>query len=401
MAQATLPFEAPATGPQTVAVSAAGRQAHQPGNDPTGFDVGWDFAHHLLTPPAAHLHDASPVHQGWRAGRAAFGFSTLRATAQVRLWLQLRLSAWVHGQVFEGVQVTPRFLREIEATQCPITREPLTRATGTGSDAMVARVNHGAAHAAGNLATISARAEHAKASIGWQEALDRSRQIEAAESGQAHRIDGLDAKQWARLGVLMSLVTPLPHATAATLPLRVLPPNRLRVLNPVQALQVMLTLQFTQASCARSLVALAALMPTSEVRQAFQVFMHTLLARRLDAGQTLDGTAMRETMEDTWADPLVNRRWQRLALRLTEQQCEQLLQLAAQKGLAGRGTRWLSLESATEAWALESGGYVQLPPAEASPLDATVPTPMPGKLRSLGSQKLASCDALTACGAFQ
>ena len=51
---------------------------------------------------------------------------------------------------------------------------------------------------------------------------------------------------WSRLAVLMSFVTPLPHEQAARLPLLVLPPNRLRLLNPVQALQAVVTLSFTQ-----------------------------------------------------------------------------------------------------------------------------------------------------------
>jgi hypothetical protein len=65
----------------------------------------------------------------------------------------------------------------------------------------------------------------------------------------------------------------------------VLPPTRLRVLNPVQSLQVMLSLQFTRAGHARRCAALAGLMPTAEARYAFNSFMHTLLARRLAAGR--------------------------------------------------------------------------------------------------------------------
>ena len=63
-------------------------------------------------------------------------------------------------------------------------------------------------------------------------------------------------------------------------------------------------------------------------------------------------------MEDSWADVLVNRRWQRLALRLSEAQCEQLLQRATRRGLAPEGSRWLSADAATEGWALASGGRV-------------------------------------------
>ena len=44
----------------------------------------------------------------------------------------------------------------------------------------------------------------------------------------------------------MSYATPLPHAVAAALPMLVLPPPRLRLLNAVQCLQALLTLQFTR-----------------------------------------------------------------------------------------------------------------------------------------------------------
>jgi hypothetical protein len=371
------------------------------------FAIGWDHARHLLTPPVAHLHAASPVHQGWRAGRAAFARRTWPATPQVRQWLGLRLDAWVSGRVFEDVQVTPHHLVQIAAGSCPVTRAALTSGTRQDTDMTVTPINPRAACAAGNLAMLSRAAESAKAGLGWSDAMDRVRAIdEARASGQAGagpvEVDGLNADQWSRLGVLMSFVTPLPHATAATIPLRVLPPNRLRALNAVQALQVMLTCQFIRAGYARRLVALAVLMPNSETRQAFQVFMHTLLARRLDVGHALDDAAMRRAMEDTWAHPLVNRRWQRLASRLTEAQCEQLLHRAAQRGLAGGNTQWMSAEQATEGWALESGGYcADALPADAGHSAGDVLVPMPGKLRSLDSQKLANCSELTATGAFQ
>jgi len=137
----------------------------------------------------------------------------------------------------------------------------------------------------------------------------------------------------------------------------VLPPNRLRVLNPVQSLQVMLSPQFTRAGHARRCAALAGLMPTAEARFAFNAFMHTLLARRLAAGRIADAVAERHAVEDLWRDPLINQRWQRLALRLTAIECERIGRVAAERGLAGSGVRWLTAESATDGWALESGGY--------------------------------------------
>jgi hypothetical protein len=151
------------------------------------------------------------------------------------------------------------------------------------------------------------------------------------------------------------------HAKAAFLPLLVLPPSRLHVLNPVQALQVMLSLQFGRHGHARRCAALAAGMPTDDARHAFNSFMHTLLARRLAAGRIADALAERHALEDLWRDPLVNRRWQRLALRLTADDCERIVRTARQRGLAGTGLRWLAAEAATQGWALESAGRVATP----------------------------------------
>ncbi|HSW22232.1 MAG TPA: hypothetical protein VLJ62_05660, partial [Burkholderiaceae bacterium] len=310
-----------------------------------GFEIGWDHAQHRLTPPVEHLQLGNPLRHGWEAGKAAFGSRTRQATPPVRKWLQLRVNAWQRGRAFETLTVTPAFLRRIEVDLCPITHEPLTHATGTPSDASVDRVNNDAGYAAGNLAVMSVRANQAKAHYAWDDAMAFVRQIEV---GQLGAIDGLDASQWARLAVLMSFTTPLPHAQAATLPLLVLPPPRLRLLNAAQCLQAMLTLQFTRDGYTQRIGALTALMPCADTRDAMRGFMHTLLARRIAAGRLGDAAALRRALEDLWRDPLVLRRWQRLALQLTEAQCEHVVQQAQRRGLAGPQQRWLPRDVATD-----------------------------------------------------
>lgn len=334
--------------------------AHQPD---TGFELGWDYAHYGTVPPADHLHPLSPVRQGWEAGRDSFGRRTLQPTRFTRKWLQLRLNAWLRGRVFEVQQVNPAFLRQIDVAVCPITREVLTHGTGELSDASVDRVFNDAAYAAGNVAVISTRANRAKSAYGVDEAITFVQQIERGQLGQ---IDGLSAEHWARIAVLTSFATGMPHARAAKLPLLVLPPNRLRVLNPVQSLQVMLSLQFTRSGHARRCAALAGLMPSAEARHAFNAFMHTLLARRLAAGRIADAVAERNAVEDLWRDPLINQRWQRLALRLTADDCERIGRVAADRGLAGSGVRWLTADSATDGWALESAGYAVAQPCRSA-----------------------------------
>jgi hypothetical protein len=319
-----------------------------------GFELGWDYAHHGVVPPATHLDPLSPVRHGWDAGRQTFGQRTLASNRFVRKWLQLRLNAWLRGRAFEGTQVNPAFLRQIDVAVCPITREVLTHGTGELSDASVDRVFNAAAYAGGNLAVMSTRANRAKSDYGSDDAMRFARQIELGRLGQ---IDGLSAEQWARIAVLTSFVTPMPHARTATLPLLVLPPNRLRVLNPVQSLQVMLSLQFVRGGHSRRCASLASLMPSADAKQAFNSFMLTLLARRVAAGKLAGDAAERRAIEDMWLDPLVQRRWQRLALRLTEADCRRIARMAVERGLASSGIRWLERESATEGWALASAGY--------------------------------------------
>jgi hypothetical protein len=352
--QATLPLEFNRPAPRAVHDWADAGGA--------GFEIGWDHAQHRLTPPVDHLQPGSPVRQGWEAGRIVFGPRTRAATPHVRKWLQLRLNAWQRSRAFCTLQVTPALLRRIDVPVCPIVREPLVHGTGGPLDASVDRVNNDAGYAAGNLAVMSVRANGAKAHCAWDDAMGFVRQIEAGALGT---IDGLDAAQWSRLAVLMSFATPLPHGVAATLPMLVLPPPRLRLLNAVQCLQALLTLQFTREGYTQRIAALAELVPCLYTRDALRGLMHTLLARRIAAGFSADAASLRRALEDVWADPLVLRRWQRLSLSLTEAQCEHVVREAMRRGLAGREVRWLPRALATEGWALETAGYLE--PASARP----------------------------------
>jgi hypothetical protein len=333
------------------------RQPQPAAADATAFEIGWDYAHYRLTPPPEALSDGHPVQQGWRAGAATFGSRTLKPTPQVRKWLQLRLGAWRRGRAFEGTQVTPNFLAQIDVALCPVTRATLTHASGAGSDASVDRVCNLAGYAAGNLAVMSTRANQAKADLGCRDALTVVKQLEA--SG-LDTLDGLDALQWSRLAVLMSFVTPMAHGEAACLPLLVLPPNRLRLLNAVQALQAVVTLAFTEPQAVPRLRELMTHVPAA-ARHDFQVFVLTLQARRLAIGMHTSGTALRQALEDLWTDAAVNRRWQRFALQLGEADCERLVRIAARRGVGGKGWQWLPAAAATEGWAMHGAAAAKPP----------------------------------------
>lgn len=324
----------------------------------TGFDIGWDHAHHGLVPPPEHLFDGNPVRQGWQAGKACFGAHTLGASRRVRQWLQLRLRAWQRGIAFELAQVTPHYLGQIEVALCPITRQRLGNTQAT-----VDRVCDHAGYAAGNLAMISIVAHRAKGGITWDEALVNAQRAEGAradsrEGGDGGRVAGLDAVAWSRLAVLISFVTPLAHAQASRLPLLLQPPNRLRLLNPVQGLQALVTRELGLPDGARRLRELTARLKNDALRLDFNLLLSALLPRLIEARCSEDAWTLRHALEDAWRDARVNRCWQRFALQLDEMQAEALLQGFVKA--AGTGTRVMlhARDTATEGWALDTRGRV-------------------------------------------
>lgn len=368
------------TAPRTAAAPTAWPQ-QAPAADPmaTGHAIGLDHARHGLVPPAEHLLPGHPVREGWEAGRARFGMRTLPARRATRRWLQLRLLAWQQGRSFEEVQLTPNFLAQIDTDRCPITRQRLSHDSTAEHAAEVVRVYHAAGYAAGNLATLSRRASQAKASLRWDDARLQAVLAQSRADGQAQ---GLSAAAWARLSVLMSFVTPLPHELAATLPLLVLPPNRLRLLNPIQGLQALITRQLMQSGYAARIARLVSCLPDAALRRDFHLFFHGLLPRAWDGGRAADAQTLRERLEDAWQHPMVLRRWQRFAGQLSAEQAQALLDRAVALGLGGVGVQCHADEAATEGWALASGGLLP-PPAAARPaasprLHLLASRPVPG-----------------------
>lgn len=320
--------------------------------DRNGFDIGWDHAHHGLVPPAELLHEGTPVTQGWMAGRAVFGRRTLPTTRATRQWLALRLLAWRRGIAFEGQQVTANYLAQIQATHCPVTRAPLGGAPGQPDAAVVERVNPDAGYAAGNLATLSQRAAQARQGMALASMV---RQARAQEAG-APALHGLDAAAWWRLAALRSFATPLPFHDAACLPLAVLPPNRVRLLNAPQGLQALLTMLFAQAGWSARCRAVAALLPAHTLRHDFNLFVGALAPRVLEAGS--DAPALRRALEDAWLHERVQRRWQHFVLSLGEAGTAALLERAAGAGLAGVRTLTHAPEQAVEGWGLARRGRI-------------------------------------------
>ena len=323
--------------------------------DRIGFEIGWDHGRFGLVPGLVpdlpQAGDDSPLQHGLRASRATFGARRLAPTRHVQRWLQLRLAAWRDERSVETVQVTPNYLAQIEAAHCPITREPLA-AEATS----ITRVRADAGYAAGNLAAMSPRAEQAKAGHGHPALLAL-----AARAGAQGRVDGLTEAEWQRLAVLSSFVEPLPHDQACALALRVLPPNRLRLFNPAQALQAFLSRQLLAEGWSRRLRRIAALLPATASRRALLELFAALLPRFIEAGRDLPAHAARWAVEDAWADPLLQKRWLAFALALGAAGCETLLTRASARGLGTQAVWQLADAAATEGWALASRGRVPRP----------------------------------------
>jgi hypothetical protein len=319
-----------------------------------GFELGWDYAHHSVTPPAPYAQEPSSLRNGWLAGQATFGLRTLAPTRHVRKWLQLRLHAWLRGRSVELVQVTPHYLQQIDVAHCPVTRVALSSATMEGSDASIDRVRSDAGYAAGNLVVMSTKANHAKAARGFREALQM---VKLTEDSQVGGIEGLTAAQWARVAVLCSYVEPLAHEEACTLPLLVLPPNRLRLFNPAQALQAFISQQLLVAGWSHRIARIEDLLPGKAVRRAFQTFFHALLPRVLEA-KGAEGVAARWAIEDAWKNPLALQRWTAFVSQLSAAQCENIVARASARKLGTTHVQQVSDDAATDGWNLDTRGYV-------------------------------------------
>ena len=389
-----LPYDAPA--------DAASGPA---GFETEGIRIGWEHARYLTAPPADHLHAGHPVRQGWEAGRAAFAGRTLTPTRAARLWLALRLQAWLRGSTFDEWWVTPRFVARIDVARCPVAQVALTHnpaGAESATDAVLMPLQARAGCVAGNLAVVSRQVAQARAALSPQ---DMAHIVQRLATGEVTSVAGMELPAWRRLQALTSLATPLAHDHAAAQPLHVLPPPRVRLLNPVQGLQAVLTMVFTGPGYARQLTDLGAWMPNAQARRAYFLFMNAMLARRLSARGAVPPALVRHAMEQAWSHPLVQQRWQALAQVITPAQAEGVLRGVAQRragqlggaratgaaGAAGGAVgdvgakalawRWMDASAATDGWALETPvGSAGAAPAQ--PISPESAAPAPGSART-------------------
>ena len=334
--------------------------------DRIGFDIGWDHAHHGLVPPAELLLEGTPLGQGWRAGRAVFGRRTLATQRATRQWLALRTLAWRRGIAYETRQLGATDLAQIHTDRCPALRTLLGGVEGQPDAAVIERLNPQAGYAAGNVAVMSSAAVQARAGVDVPQAIRRAHRLAADGAPQA----GLDAACWWRLAALRAYATPLPFHEAARVPMAVLPPPRVRLLNSPQVLQALLTLQFIRPGWSARTRAMADLLPAPTLRHDHNLFIGALAPRVLEAGpQPAD---IRRALEDAWLQDRVQRRWQHLVLSLGESATATWFDRAAAQGLAGVRTLQQAPEQAVEGWARAEGASIrrQAPGAGVAPVRA-------------------------------
>jgi hypothetical protein len=276
-----------------------GDEAADPGDA-----LGFDYARFGMVPPAPCLWPGHPIREGWERGRRLMTRRTRPATLAVTRWLALRLAAWQRGEAFDDHQITPQVLRSLEvAAHCPITGRAL------GNDAVVVPVDVQRGWAAGNLMLVSPVIADRWTAIDWAIAKDA---LARAEADPENDVDGLPLRHWRRIVALKSLATPLPHDEAARIPLLVLPPNRLRLVNPIQELQAVLTLQLSVPGWGQRARMLADSLPQA-LRTEFNLFFNSLLAQALRQGHGDAKPEMRDALAAAWGGEVVMRRWGRFA----------------------------------------------------------------------------------------
>ena len=317
----------PRSGALPAAAEGAGPSAGPvPGGADPGDAIGFDHARYGVVPPPACLWPGHPVREGWERGRRLIGRRVRPATLAVTRWLALRLAAWQRGEPFDDHPITPQALRSLEATtHCPVSGRALQ------DDAQIVAVDGARGWVAGNLVLLSPEVAAVWRTLDWPAAREA---LARAEAQPETLVEGLSVRQWRRLVTLKSLATPLPAAEAMRMPLHLLPPNRLRLVNAIQELQLVLTLQLAVPGWGQRSRGIAAAMPLT-LRCEFNLFFNSLLAQALRQGAGPERSGMRDALALAWNDAVVQRRWLRFARLVDDTLARRLVDRLASERLPG------------------------------------------------------------------
>ena len=151
---------------------------------------------------------------------------------------------------------------------------------------------------------MSTKALRASSSVTRVQADELSQRLAAESQSAGGGVGGLTAAQWDRVATLASFVEPLTHEQACVQPLLVLPPNRLRLFNPAQALQAFVSRQLLAPGWSLRMSRIEALLPAKVAQRSFQTFFHALLPRVLKVGRNLAAHEQRGLLRTRGANPL-------------------------------------------------------------------------------------------------
>jgi len=296
------------------------------------FNLGWDIAYYGLT---CEVEDAA-IRAGYIAGKERFKGGTRReADRFIRKWLQLRINAWRRGRVFSD-EVTPAYLKRIDAKYCPILGIELTHGTELLTNASIDRVNNDGAYAIGNLAVMSTQANKAKSNLSFAEVLER---IANPQLGPA-----LSAPQWLRMASLMEGPCSLNGTSQALMPFSLRAIRGVRVTRS-QALQFVLRLELYNYRNVHIIRPIRKTCLVAADRKGFDGLIKRLRKRR----------AARTEPEDFWWNDSLFSAFTSWYTKLNPQS------LANIEGVLLARTKFSPGAWDVESWCLDSLGYYDAP----------------------------------------
>lgn len=284
------------------------------------------------------------ISEGYAEGRHALKrFKRMASTFEKKL-LRLKVSAWRRGRFVDDA-VTPGFLESIARTHCPIRRIVMTTGTGTGSDMTVDRVFNGGAYAVGNIAFMSAAANHAKGSMMPMEIVEIAKKCVA--------FDGLTSEEWMRLACMTCQATP-PGYPITNLPMFVFPPNGLLISNGYVVLQQQLTLLAAGFVPTKWLAELRLCARGKKAKRALDDLLMVLAqTSRAELTKARSEEEREFALCDAWLPPLVFERYLSLVRELSGEETRAMV--ACAKRADGNYRSMTDKDIAT--WGLERGGY--------------------------------------------
>lgn len=307
-----------------------------------GRSIGYEFARLGLKLPEGA---AQALREGYAEGANRWSHARVESTPWERKLLRLKASAWRRNR-FVDEAVTPAYLQAIQVRYCPITRIPLTSGTGTDTDATVDRVFNGGAYAIGNLAMMSARANHAKANLMPDELYREAMSGSSAE--------GLSNAEWMRLAAMTCAAAPPGYMEQLHLPMLVFPPNGLLVSNAFVVLQMTFSSLAVGWVRKRAITEFRDCCVGKKRKQAFVDMLGALCAAIARKTRAIsDPELYRFGICDAWLEPLIFESYASVMRGASKAEVLNMVQVARKE----QDSLHAMSREALASWAVETRGY--------------------------------------------